>query len=381
MKNITNLSDLMAAMAMNGASSDELRKMTDITRDVIDFEKKYVEIPSHESFDKLVSMLYKDLTTAINIDPLPPFNPYISDRTFEVIGKLSPYAEKWYNTLKHAHCLYDTWERIDDARATVKDLIPTKDIGINDCLRSKIVSFVHDYSKYMEDRYVCKCIEPRKFDEFLNRLAENYFNCEKEPELYDFNTGTYKFKGENYSKAYSWCVKLVNKIYVGDFDRAFELIDAIKEKLFFSPDECFKISEVCDMAVKRIKQVEKKRSDISADEYQEEAMRTASEMNYGNLDGITDTLLPCGIQLLNGLMGLCGESGECIDILKKAAFQGHGLDIEKLKEELGDVAWYLAVSARAVDCDLSDILRGNIEKLKKRYPDGFEAERSVNREE
>ena len=83
--------------------------------------------------------------------------------------------------------------------------------------------------------------------------------------------------------------------------------------------------------------------------------------------------------LINGVMGLCGESGEAIDIVKKWLAQGHELDKEKLAKELGDIAWYLAETAYALDIPLEKILQGNIEKLKKRYPEGFASERSVNR--
>ena len=85
--------------------------------------------------------------------------------------------------------------------------------------------------------------------------------------------------------------------------------------------------------------------------------------------------------LLNGVMGLCGESGEAIDIVKKHLFHGHELDREKLIKELGDVAWYLAETATALGVDLEEILRTNIEKLKKRYPEGFDSEKSIHRAE
>ena len=83
--------------------------------------------------------------------------------------------------------------------------------------------------------------------------------------------------------------------------------------------------------------------------------------------------------LINSVMGLCGESGEAIDIVKKWLAQGHDLDKEHLAKELGDIAWYLAEAATAMDLSLEDILRANIEKLKKRYPEGFEARRSLIR--
>ena len=83
--------------------------------------------------------------------------------------------------------------------------------------------------------------------------------------------------------------------------------------------------------------------------------------------------------LINGVMGLCGESGECIDIVKKHLAQGHGLDREKLLKELGDVAWYLAETAYALDADLETVLQGNIDKLRARYPEGFDSDKSINR--
>lgn len=86
-------------------------------------------------------------------------------------------------------------------------------------------------------------------------------------------------------------------------------------------------------------------------------------------------------KLENGILGLCGETGECADVLKKYLFQGHRLDFDKLIEELGDVLWYCAELASGLGEDLGSIAKKNIEKLKKRYPEGFDPERSVNREE
>ena len=107
---------------------------------------------------------------------------------------------------------------------------------------------------------------------------------------------------------------------------------------------------------------------ITADDYQRAALRTAQADRLS-----ADELL------LNGVMGLCGEAGECIDLVKKARFQGHELDRIKLAEELGDVAWYLAVAAHGLGIPLSAILEGNVEKLMKRYPGGFDKARSMNR--
>ena len=83
--------------------------------------------------------------------------------------------------------------------------------------------------------------------------------------------------------------------------------------------------------------------------------------------------------LINSVMGLCGESGEAIDIVKKWLAQGHDLDKDRLIKELGDIAWYLAEAATALDVQLEDVLQANIDKLKQRYPEGFDKERSLTR--
>ena len=106
---------------------------------------------------------------------------------------------------------------------------------------------------------------------------------------------------------------------------------------------------------------------MTINEYQELAMTTLNpELNKKDV-------------LINSVMGLCGESGEAIDIVKKWLAQGHELDKERLKKELGDIAWYLAEAATVLDFTLEEILQENIDKLKKRYPDGFEVKKSIER--
>ena len=106
---------------------------------------------------------------------------------------------------------------------------------------------------------------------------------------------------------------------------------------------------------------------MNVNEYQELAMATLNpELNKKDV-------------LINSVMGLCGESGEAIDIVKKWLAQGHELDRDRLTKELGDIAWYLAEAATALDLPLEQILQANIDKLKKRYPDGFDVKRSLVR--
>jgi NTP pyrophosphatase (non-canonical NTP hydrolase) len=86
-------------------------------------------------------------------------------------------------------------------------------------------------------------------------------------------------------------------------------------------------------------------------------------------------------KLVNGVLGLCGETGECSDLLKKHLYQGHTLDTPRMAKELGDVLWYVAEVATGLGMTLEEIAAMNIEKLKARYPDGFDAERSLHRQE
>lgn len=108
-------------------------------------------------------------------------------------------------------------------------------------------------------------------------------------------------------------------------------------------------------------------SEMTVNEYQMQAMTT-----------LNPALSRKDI-LINGVMGLCGEAGEAIDIVKKHLHQGHELDKTALANELGDIAWYLAETAHALNIPLEDILRANLEKLQKRYPEGFATVRSVDR--
>ena len=106
---------------------------------------------------------------------------------------------------------------------------------------------------------------------------------------------------------------------------------------------------------------------MTIQEYQTQAMKTLNPA------------LPPKDVLINGVMGLCGEAGEAIDIVKKHLAQGHDLDREALIKELGDVAWYLAETAYALDVSLEEVCTRNIEKLRRRFPEGFSTEHSLNR--
>ena len=82
-------------------------------------------------------------------------------------------------------------------------------------------------------------------------------------------------------------------------------------------------------------------------------------------------------------VGLAAESGEFLEIVKKMVFQGKPWDEHNRKHliiELGDVMWYVAQACMALDVDFDDVIKGNVQKLEKRYPGGsFDIHKSENR--
>lgn len=108
------------------------------------------------------------------------------------------------------------------------------------------------------------------------------------------------------------------------------------------------------------------RNGMSFYDYQTKAERTTSDLDEKD-------------RYLNFCMGLAGESGEVVDYMKKVLWHGHELDKDKLKKELGDILWYIATIATTAEISLEDIAIANIEKLKKRYPEGFSREKSIGR--
>ncbi len=104
-------------------------------------------------------------------------------------------------------------------------------------------------------------------------------------------------------------------------------------------------------------------------EYQELAARTRNE-----------TLSP-KMELGNYSLGIPCEAGEVGDIMKKHIYHNHALDKDEVIKELGDTLWYMANLCTLLEIDLSEVAETNIEKLKKRYPNGFSQEDSINRKE
>lgn len=140
-----------------------------------------------------------------------------------------------------------------------------------------------------------------------------------------------------------------------------------------------------DEAIK--KEMRKVKSVDCMAKYQEEVLRTANKMSTIFL--MQHVISDCEENpdsnktawMLEGALGLSGEVGEVVDILKKSIFQGHPLDVRKVALELGDVMWYLALLAHSIGYNLDEVTKMNIEKLKNRYPNGFTTTDSLNRKE
>jgi len=108
------------------------------------------------------------------------------------------------------------------------------------------------------------------------------------------------------------------------------------------------------------------------DRYIKEALKTESQ-NFKNLDNEKMRLLHAG-------MGLSTESGEILDNLKKAIFYNREIDRINLIEEMGDIFWYLAIMSNCLNISFEDIMNKNIEKLKVRYGNKFDEQKSINRD-
>jgi NTP pyrophosphatase (non-canonical NTP hydrolase) len=113
---------------------------------------------------------------------------------------------------------------------------------------------------------------------------------------------------------------------------------------------------------------------MNATEYQKLAARTLiDEPDFQ----ITDDQ----IMVVWNALGLAGESGEIVEQIKKGVFHQHGLDLVKLRKELGDVMWYVAALCTKLGFSMDEIMEENIEKLKVRFPEGYTSTDSIARKD
>ena len=108
---------------------------------------------------------------------------------------------------------------------------------------------------------------------------------------------------------------------------------------------------------------------MKADDYQVLASRTINKAIIGSIG--------CEYHAIHGLAGEVGE----IHSLYQKVYQGHEMDDEHLKKEVGDLLWFIAELCTCRGWKLSDVMQMNIDKLKARYPEGFSVDKSLHRQE
>lgn len=86
-------------------------------------------------------------------------------------------------------------------------------------------------------------------------------------------------------------------------------------------------------------------------------------------------------RVLHAAMGISGESGELMDAIKKHVMYNKTLDVENVKEELGDICWYMALMLDAIGSDFDEVMLMNRDKLEKRYPTGFTEQAAQERKD
>lgn len=117
------------------------------------------------------------------------------------------------------------------------------------------------------------------------------------------------------------------------------------------------------------------------EDYQIQAMRTNDRRNNERLSrAMGDTVVEVG-GVINASLGLSGEVGELNDMIKKAIFHEHPLDMDHVEKEISDVMWYIALMCESFGFDMGEIAQMNIDKLKARYPEGFDPDKSLHRKE
>lgn len=117
-------------------------------------------------------------------------------------------------------------------------------------------------------------------------------------------------------------------------------------------------------------------------EYQREAMRTNDGKAASRLREAQEQNRNVDLGgLINACLGLSGEVGELNDLIKKWIFHEREVDMEHLKKECGDILWYVAMLCQSLHWDMDDIMKMNIDKLRARYPEGFDTVKANHREE
>jgi transcriptional regulator with XRE-family HTH domain len=168
----------------------------------------------------------------------------------------------------------------------------------------------------------------------------------------------------------------VHSISVSEWERGKALPGAIALKRI---SDTFGVSIDALMKHYEDPKQESHKTSITPNEYQKLAMRTNDGKSTERLLTKCAEIDNLG-DIINGCLGLPGELGELNDMVKKWIFHEAPFDYEHAKKEIGDVLWYVALICHAFGWDIETIMQMNIDKLKARYPEGFDAERSLHRQ-
>jgi NTP pyrophosphatase (non-canonical NTP hydrolase) len=108
-----------------------------------------------------------------------------------------------------------------------------------------------------------------------------------------------------------------------------------------------------------LRSIDEERGSMNSTAYQEQTERTVA---------------PCQTveeRLTLAALGMAGETGEVVDLVKKHLFNHKEVNVEKIKDECGDVLWYMSILLNTLGLTFEDVMQGNIEKLRRRHTNGF----------
>ena len=161
------------------------------------------------------------------------------------------------------------------------------------------------------------------------------------------------------------CTAVLDTLHSLDECEDLEMILAIpdKEEIILSYGDkgiCLKTEQVANEEIPRliVSNINRKQ-ELSLNAYQKEILRTGGKVG-----------------VIEAVMGMCEEVGEVSGKINKATFRKHNTNVEELINELGDVLWYLAMTAHNAGVPLEAVARLNFAKLQQRYPEGFDIEKS-----
>jgi len=85
-------------------------------------------------------------------------------------------------------------------------------------------------------------------------------------------------------------------------------------------------------------------------------------------------------KMLHSVLGINTEAGEILDLVKKNMYYGKNLDLLDMKEEIGDLLFYIQSLCEAIGTSFDEIMRINIAKLRTRYPNGYTQDKALVRD-